>query len=104
MSSSKIHIRCYKCKEFNTNDQLCEFCGAILDYQKRRELEIKKNAELELAKELAKPKSNIEIFFDSMINHQWLLVRVFFKIIYGIWFAILSITMFIAWLFASILA
>jgi Fe2+ transport system protein B len=57
-----------------------------------------------IAKEIAQEPLAIEKFLHKMMNHPWLVVRLFFKAIYGVWVVVMAIAMFLAWLIGVVVA
>lgn len=104
MSKGQVHIRCYKCGEFNANAEKCEHCGATLDLVKRREQERQDFIKEKERIEILKGPSKVDRFFSAMTNHRWLLVRLVFKLIYGVWIVFMAIVMFIAWFIGVVVA
>lgn len=100
--SSKT-IMCIQCGVYNKDREFCSECGAILNYQKRRELAFKKEQKARLERNRIEKESNPS-FFEKYETHHFLLVRVFIKIIKSIYTLIMVIGAFIAWLIASIVA
>ncbi|MGL4581502.1 MAG: zinc finger domain-containing protein [Flavobacterium sp.] len=104
MSKGQVHIRCSSCGTFNTDVDVCVHCGHTLNMIKQRE-QVRIKAERErVAKALAEEPNEIEKFLLKMTKHSWLVVRLFFKVIYGVCFAVMAIAMFLAWLIGMIVA
>lgn len=104
MSKGQVHIRCSSCGTFNVDVEICATCGHSLNVVKQREL-VRKEANRErIATALAEEPNLIEKFLLKMTKHSWLVVRLFFKMIYGVWFALMGIAMFLAWLIGMIVA
>ncbi|MEC4113774.1 zinc ribbon domain-containing protein [Myroides pelagicus] len=104
MSSNIVHIRCPKCGTFSVNAEVCSQCGQRLNTVQQREEKRLDQERERVAKALAEKPSAIEQFLIKMTKHRWILVRLFFKLIYGIWFTVMAIAMFIAWLIGLIVA
>lgn len=104
MSKGQVHIRCSNCGTFNVDVEVCVHCGHAINMVRQRE-QVRKEAERErIAKALAEEPHFIEKFLLRMTKHPWLGVRLFFKIVYGVWFAVMTIAMFLAWLIGMIVA
>ncbi|MVX37172.1 hypothetical protein [Myroides sp. LoEW2-1] len=104
MSSEKVHIRCSHCGTFSVNAEYCTHCGQALNIVKQREERRKDDERDRIAKALAEEPSAIEKFLLKMTKHPWFVIRVFFKLIYGIWFVVMAIAMLLAWLIGMIVA
>ncbi|MDM1372112.1 MAG: hypothetical protein ACRCVU_04120 [Flavobacterium sp.] len=104
MSKGQVHIRCSQCGTFNIDTEQCVNCGHALNMVKQRE-QVRIEVERErVVKALAEEPSAIEKFLQRMTNHKWLVVRLFFKLIYGVWMVVMAIGMFLAWLIGMIVA
>ena len=104
MTKGQVHIRCSKCGTFNVDTDNCISCGHALNMVQQREEERKHLERERIAKALAEEPSAIEKFLLRMTKHPWLLVRLFIKLVYGVWFTVMAVTMFIAWLIGMIVA
>lgn len=104
MTKEQVHIRCTQCGTFNVNEDYCVSCGHSLNMIQQREEERKELAQKRIEKALEIQPSKVELFLVKMTNHPWLVIRVFFKLIYGIWFVVMAIAMFLAWLISLIIA
>ena len=49
-------------------------------------------------------KGKFELFIERNRNHKNIFIRLFFQLLYGIWFIVMAIGAFIAWLFAAVAA
>ncbi|WP_339611350.1 hypothetical protein [uncultured Planktosalinus sp.] len=98
----KNKIKCPKCGFFNTNSDYCIKCGTLINPKLKRSLENQKRAAEE--KEKAAQKSKFGLFIERNRTHKNIFIRLFFQFIYGIWFVVMAIGAFIAWLFAAIAA
>lgn len=104
MSKGQVHIRCSSCGTFNVDVEICATCGHSLNVIRQREQVLKAAERERIAKVLAEEPNLIEKFLLKMTKHPWLVVRLFFKVIYGVWFAVMAIAMFLAWLIGMIVA
>jgi len=97
-------IKCPNCGFFNTNSDYCVKCGTLINPKLKRDLEDKKRVAEQKAKEQATPKSKFGQFIERNRAHKNIIIRLFFQFIYGIWFIVMAIGAFIAWLFAAVAA
>lgn len=97
-------IKCSNCGHFNTNRDYCENCGELINPKLKRKLADQKRVENRQEEERNRVKSNFELFIERNRNHKNIFIRLFFQLLYGIWFIIMAIGAFIAWLFAAVAA
>lgn len=97
MSKGQVHIKCTKCGTFNVDEDVCTQCGTMLNMVREREIVRHTIEKKRIEDDLAKPPSKTDAFLRKMMNHPWLVVRLFFKLVYGIWFVLMAVTMFLAW-------
>ena len=83
---STSYIKCPKCGTENVNNDYCSNCGAIINGVLERKLERDlKNQARQDAKNAEAP-SKVELFLKKGLEHPNLIIRIFFKVGYGIWF------------------
>lgn len=104
MSKGQVHIRCSQCGKFNVNEEHCISCGSLLSIVRQREEERNRTEKIRIEKALLDKPSKTERFVLKMMNHKWLLVRLFFQLIHVVWITVMAIAMFLAWLIGIILA
>lgn len=76
-----IHERkCLKCGTWNKAEKFCVNCGNALDEEEIRKQE---DEEHRLA-EQARPKDRFDQFMSKLKNHRFLVVRIFYRFIYGV--------------------
>lgn len=100
----KNKIKCPNCGFFNTNSDYCIKCGTLINPKLKRALENQKRAAEQKEKEMAGQKSKFGLFIERNRTHKNIFIRLFFQFIYGVWFVVMAIGAFIAWLFAAIAA
>ena len=100
----KSKIKCSNCGTFNTNRDYCENCGALINPKLKREKSDQKRIDDREKEERNREKGQFELFIDRNRNHKNIIIRLFFQLIYGIWFIVMAIGAFIAWLFAAVAA
>lgn len=97
-------IKCPNCGYFNTNRDHCKQCGTLINPKLRREQQDQKRIEDRKKKEKSREKGPIGQFIEQNRKHKNIFIRLFFQLVYGIWFIVMAIGAFIAWLFAAIAA
>lgn len=99
-----VHIKCYKCGEFNSNAQRCVYCEAILDITQRRLIEReKKHQEIVAQQKLIAP-TKVELWISSALHHPNIIIRFTARFIKNVYMVVMAIGMFIAWLVSMLLA
>jgi uncharacterized membrane protein YvbJ len=92
-----VERRCMQCGTWNKDEDFCSKCGnsiSPVQIEKERELkreEIRKNT----------PPSALDVFLDKWENSPYFVLRVLFKIVYGVSIAFMAIASFFAYLAAS---
>ena len=92
-----ISRKCAKCKVWTESLSHCSECGEVLDHeliQAKREQERKEYQE-------SLPPSKLDVFFHEFKNSRFLLIRVFYRLLYSIWFIMFSIVSFFIALIAA---
>jgi ribosomal protein L37E len=97
-------IKCGNCGTFNTNKDYCENCGALINPKLKREKSDQKRIDDREEEDRNRVKGKFELFIERNRNHKNILIRLFFQLLYGIWFIVMAIGAFIAWLFAAVAA
>lgn len=97
-------IKCSNCGTFNTNSDYCENCGALINPKLKREKSDQKRHDDREEEDRNRVKGKFELFIERNLNHKFILIRLFFQLLYGIWFVVMAIGAFIAWLFAAVAA
>ncbi len=97
-------IKCSNCGHFNTNSDYCEKCGELINPKLKRELSDQKRVDDREEEERNRKQSKFELFIERNRNHKNILIRLVFQLLYGIWFIVMAIGAFIAWLFAAVAA
>lgn len=97
-------IKCSNCGTFNTNKDYCENCGELINPKLKREISNQKRLEQQEEDERNRVKGKFELFIERNRNHKNIFIRLFFQLLYGIWFIVMAIGAFIAWLFAAVAA
>lgn len=97
-------IKCSNCGTFNTNKDHCESCGELINPKLKREISNQKRLEQREDEERNRVKGKFELFIERNRNHKNIFIRLFFQFLYGIWFIVMAIGAFIAWLFAAVAA
>lgn len=82
----KSYIKCPKCGTENINNDYCQKCGAIINVVLERTIERIKKVQARKEAEDAEALSKLEIFLKKGLEHPNLIIRVFFKVGYAIWF------------------
>ncbi|MEX2350753.1 MAG: hypothetical protein WD554_07725 [Flavobacteriaceae bacterium] len=100
----KNKIKCPNCGYFNTNRDHCKQCGALINPKLKRELQDQKRTEDREEKEKSRERSKLGLFIEKNRRHKNVFIRLLFQGVYGIWFIVMAIGAFIAWLFAAVAA
>lgn len=100
---SRTHIKCPKCNTFSSSDH-CEKCGLLINPKLIRQAEIvrRKNAYLKTLIKLDKEEQDTWLY--HMMNHKWLVIRLIGYVLNAIWFVVMAVGGFLAWLAATISA
>lgn len=102
--SVRVYIKCQYCQTLNINREYCQSCNRALSVQTLREEKRQREAEVQAAIKRAKKPSKVEVWIDSLKNSRFWIVRFVSKIVSAIFFIIISIGGFFAWLIAIIAA
>jgi len=97
------HVKCPSCGVYNTNADYCKNCGAVLSYEKRREISFKKEEEARQERARIDREENPS-FYEKYKDHRYWIVRALATVTHSIALAVLAIGTFIAWLFTAIAA
>jgi len=97
-------IKCSNCSTFNTNKDYCENCGELINRKLKREKSDQKRIHDREEKDRNREKGKFELFIERNRNHKNIFIRLLFQFLYGIWFLVMAIGAFIAWLFAAVAA
>lgn len=96
--SQSIYIKCLECGKLNYNTDYCEKCGSLINISKKREIEQQKRNEQKALDKKSKKPSKIDTFFDRTKNHPNFIVRTFTKMLYSLWWLVMIIGGFLAWI------
>lgn len=97
-------IKCSNCGVFNTNKDHCENCGALINPKLKRKLSDLKRLDKREEEDRNREQSKFELFIERNRKHKNILIKLVFQLLYGVWFIVMAIGAFIAWLFAAVAA
>ena len=89
--------KCPTCGTWNKDEDYCTQCGTVLSPQL---IEEKREEEREQRRNSI-PPSKIDLFLKKWEHSNFLLLRILYKIVYGVTVAFIAIASFFAWLAAS---
>jgi len=89
-----LQIKCKWCQTWNTDVDYCSNCNAVISMEEEARLEDKIHAE----KIRNAPKSKLDLFIEKYKNHPNFIVKGIFYIFYSVYFIVMSIGTFMAWL------
>jgi len=89
-----LQIKCKSCQTWNTDVDYCTTCNTVISMEEEARLEDEIYAE----KIRNKPKSKLDIFIEKYKNHPNIIVKGIFYIFYSVYFIVMSIGAFMAWL------
>jgi hypothetical protein len=88
-----IERKCLSCGTWNKEEDNCIQCGNPISPKEIIKIETKRKK----LEEANKPATKFEIFAESLKKHKYFLVRMIYKIGYGIGIIFAAIGAFIAW-------
>jgi methionyl-tRNA synthetase len=91
-----VERKCSNCGTWNTTEDYCKNCGAAVSPAAVNKEKIRKREEEEANKE----PSNFDLFLERMKTSKYLLVRMAYKVMYGITMVAGAIGAFFAWMVA----
>jgi ribosomal protein L37E len=101
---STSHIKCSSCGTFNKNLENCEQCGALIN----PETILKKKTEqrrIKFDKKLAQNQMESKnSWIYKMRHHRFWIIRLVGHALYSVWFILVAVGSFLAWLAAAISA
>jgi hypothetical protein len=77
-----VKRKCPKCGTWNGNEDHCTNCGELLNYTLIR----KKEDEKRVKEFSTRPPDSIDRFLNTFKNSSFILVRMVYYILYGVWF------------------
>lgn len=90
-------IKCPNCGLYNKDSDYCTACNTVLSYKIRREIELARQD----SKHQEQKIKNVQLrtsFIDKYSNHRLLVVRLVMSVVQGVWFIVMAIGGFFAWL------
>ncbi len=95
--SQNVYIKCLECGKLNYNTDYCENCGSLINISKRREQEHQNRLKQRAIEKQDKKPSKIDTFFEKTKNHPNIIVRALAKMLYSLWWLVMVIGGFLAW-------
>ena len=89
-----LQIKCKNCKTWNTDVDYCTNCNAVISMEEEARLE----DEVHRIKIENQPDSKIDKLIKKYKNHPNFIIRGIFYIFYSVYFIVMSIGAFMAWL------
>ena len=89
-----LQIKCKSCKTWNVDVDYCINCNAVISMEEEARLEDEVIAEAIRNK----PKSKLDLVIEKYKNHPNIIVKGIFYIFYSVYFIVMSIGAFLAWL------
>lgn len=90
-------IKCPNCGLYNKDSDYCTACNTVLSYKIRREIELAQVESKRQEQKLNDTQHKMS-FIDKYSNHRLLVVRLVMSVIQGVWFIVMAIGSFFAWL------
>lgn len=92
-----VERKCLVCQTWNKDNDYCTNCGnllspSLIEENRERERELRRNSI---------PLTRLDIFIDNWKNSRFLVLRIIYKILYGIAIIFFAIASFFAYLAAS---
>lgn len=89
--------KCPSCKTWNKNEDYCTNCGTVLspqiiEEQREQQREERRNST---------PPSKFDLFLEKWENSPYFVLRILYKLVYGVSVAFIAIASLFAWLAAS---
>jgi uncharacterized membrane protein YvbJ len=92
-----VERKCTKCGAWNKEEDFCVNCGSSISPQ---QIEKERDQQREEIRK-ATPPSSFDVFLDRWENSPYLLIRILYKIVYGVSVVFIAIASFFAYLAAA---
>ena len=100
----KTFIKCASCGVFNSGNDYCENCGALINPDIIREQEINERKRLYEQKVIQHNTATENGYLHKLKKHRYWIIRIFGTMITSVWVIVMAIRGFVAWLAAAIAA
>lgn len=93
-----IQRRCPKCNEWSTDSEHCNFCGELISSERIAEIRDEERKMQMKAKSRDQFDSWLEHNINALEHSPYFLIRTMFKVVYSIWFTVMAVGSFVAYI------
>ena len=101
--SKTVYRKCPNCGHVNLNSDYCTECNTLVNVNLRRKIEQKERKQKK-EKDISDKPNAVTQFFEKILVHPNILVRVLARIFYSVWAVVIMIGTFLAFVFSYVAA
>ena len=101
--SKTVYRKCPNCSHVNLNSDYCSECNTLINIKLRRKIEQEERQQKKVKEASEKPNA-VTQFFEKVLVHPNLVVRILARIFYSVWAAVIMIGTFLAFVFSYVAA